>query len=116
MLLSRFFAAIFSVGLMVGAGVVYGQDYPSKPIRIVTAGGRRRQRFHGAHDRARNFGSLGPAGDRGQSTAGVLAAETVSKAPPDGYTLLVTAVPHVDLTRCCKRRLTMRCGIFRRSR
>ena len=38
MLLSRLVAGMLSVGLVVpGAGVVYGQDYPNKTIRIVTA-------------------------------------------------------------------------------
>ncbi|OGA42402.1 MAG: hypothetical protein A3G24_22150 [Betaproteobacteria bacterium RIFCSPLOWO2_12_FULL_62_13] len=39
MLNLRFIVRMLSVGLMVlGAGVVSGQDYPNKPIRIVTTG------------------------------------------------------------------------------
>ena len=38
MLLSRFVVGMLSVGLVVlSAGVVSGQDYPNKVIRIVTA-------------------------------------------------------------------------------
>jgi tripartite-type tricarboxylate transporter receptor subunit TctC len=90
MLIPRFVVSIFSVGLMVvDAGVASGQDYPNKPIRIVTlaAGG-------GADFTARQVaqGISGPLGqpvivdNRG---SGVLAPEIVYKAPPDGYTLLV---------------------------
>ncbi len=38
MRVTRFFVWMFSVGVMVlGAGLVSGQDYPNKPIRIVTS-------------------------------------------------------------------------------
>jgi len=37
MLLSRFVVGILSAGMMVlGAGVVSSQDYPNKPIRIIS--------------------------------------------------------------------------------
>ena len=36
--MTRYIVGIVSVGLMVlGAGVVSGQDYPNRPIRIITA-------------------------------------------------------------------------------
>ena len=90
MLLSRFAVGISSVILMVlGAGVVSGQDYPTKPVRIVTAvaGG-------GSDFVARQIaqGISGPLGqpvivdNRG---TGVLPGDYLAKAQPDGYTLLV---------------------------
>src|SRR5262245_10186838 len=64
------------------------QDYPNKPIRIVTsaAGG-------GADFTARTI-AQGISAPLGQSVVvenriSLAASETVSKAPPDGYTMLV---------------------------
>lgn len=39
MLMPRFVVSMFSAGLMVvGAGAACGQDFPNKPVRIVTSG------------------------------------------------------------------------------
>jgi tripartite-type tricarboxylate transporter receptor subunit TctC len=80
---------LLSVGLMApGAGVVSGQDYPNKPIRIVTglAGG--------GGDSVARIIAQGISGPLGQSVivdnrTTIQASEAASKAPPDGYTLLV---------------------------
>ncbi len=90
MLLPRFVAWTSFVATMVlGTGVVYGQNYPNKSIRIVTseAGG-------GADFVARLVGG-GISSALGQQVvienrpSGVIPPQTVSKANPDGYTLLV---------------------------
>lgn len=90
MLLSRLVVAgTFCTWLMVlGVGVASGQDFPNKLIRIVSteAGG-------GADSNARPIAQK-LAGNLGQQVIvenrpGVTAAESVAKAPPDGYTLLV---------------------------
>ena len=90
MLLPRFVARMSCVAITVlGTGMVSGQNYPNKPIRIVTseAGG-------GADFVARLVGE-GLSGALGQQVivvnrpSGVIPPETVSKARPDGYTLLV---------------------------
>jgi len=78
---------LFSV-MVLSTGVVRGQDYPNKPIRIVTPAG-------GAGDFVARLIAekiTGPLGQPiivdGRST--VIAVETVAKeAPSDGYTLLV---------------------------
>jgi len=84
-------AGLYAVGLMIlGAGAVFGQDYPNKPIRIITAvaGG-------GSDFIARLIGQE-ISGQMGQPVivdnrgSAILAAALVSKAPPDGYTLLVS--------------------------
>jgi len=92
MLRSRFVAAISSVCLIVlGAGMVLAQDYPSKPIRIVTGS------VGGGNDAMSRQIAQGISGPLGQPVivenrgTGFLSAEVVYKSPPDGYTLLVGA-------------------------
>src|SRR5690348_3582064 len=71
-------------------GLVHGQDFPHKPIRIITG-------TAGASlDYAARLMAQGAAGSLGQpvivdNRAGVLSGELVAKAPPDGYTLLYAA-------------------------
>jgi len=79
----------FLIGLIgLGASTVPAQDYPSKPIRIVA----------GAPGSGSDFVSRiiaqGISGPLGQPVVidnriAVMSAELVSKAAPDGYTLLV---------------------------
>lgn len=80
----------FATCALMFAGVTVGQDFPNKTVRIVVSapGG-------GSDFMARQIaqGITGPLGQpvivdyRG---GGILSAEFVSKAPPDGYTLLVS--------------------------
>ena len=35
--LARFVTGVYFIVVMAGAGVVCGQDYPAKPIRIIAA-------------------------------------------------------------------------------
>ena len=90
MLRTRFVAGMLSVGLVVaGAGMVSGQDFPSKPIRIFTT------TPGGGSDFAARIIAQGISGPLGQPVlienrgGGSLAAEPVGKAPPDGYTLFL---------------------------
>ena len=75
--------------LVLSAGVVSGQDYPSKPIRMVSPGPG------GGADFVTRFIAQGISGSLGQQVvvdnrpAGVIPPQIVSKAQPDGYTLLV---------------------------
>ena len=85
----RFAVWIFLIGVMVlGAGVVSGQNFPNRPIRMVmgTAGG-------GSDFVARILvqGISGPLGQPVivENRTSITAAEIVSKASPDGYSLLV---------------------------
>jgi tripartite-type tricarboxylate transporter receptor subunit TctC len=89
MVISRSAASMFfSVAIVLVAQGVSGQDYPSKPIRIVTgpAGG-------GGDFTARQIAQAFTA-SFGQpviidNRSGVAQGEAVVKAPPDGYTLFV---------------------------
>ena len=88
MLVSRFVVRMLSVDMMVlGAGMAAAQDYPNKPVRFIT------QAPGGGSDFAVRIiaqgisGSLGPVIVENRGTV-VIAAETVAKAPPDGYTVV----------------------------
>jgi len=92
MLLARFVAALLSVGLTAwGASVASGQNYPNKPIRMVTG------EVGGGPDYVARLIARGISGPLGQQVivdnrpTGIIPADIVSKAPPDGYTLLVTS-------------------------
>lgn len=78
--------------LVLGAGAVSGQDYPNKTIRIFASSAG------GGTDFAARVLAQGLAPGLGQpvvveNRAAFSSIETVSKAPPDGYTLLVMGVP-----------------------
>ena len=81
------------VGVMLlAAGSASAQNYPVKPIRIVTAAtggsGDILARLIG-HGLSVNIGQQVLVDNRGG--LGDIAAEVVAKAPPDGYTLLIYA-------------------------
>ena len=88
MLSPRFILSVLSVGLTV-SGATSGQEFPSKPIRITAAG------VGGASDTAARVLAPGLTESLGRQVivdnrpGGLLAIETVSKAAPDGYTLLI---------------------------
>jgi tripartite-type tricarboxylate transporter receptor subunit TctC len=79
------------------AGVASGQDYPSKPIRLITPAAQ-----GGTTDLlARLFGAKLTEIFRQQvivdnraSASGVIAGDMTAKAPPDGYTLLLAYHQH----------------------
>jgi tripartite-type tricarboxylate transporter receptor subunit TctC len=90
MLTPLYIVGMVAVGLMVaGAERAHGQDYPNRPIRLVTSG------IGGGNDFVARLIAQGIAGPLGQPVtidnrpSGVIPGETVAKAPPDGYTLLV---------------------------
>ncbi len=87
---ARYVPGMFSVAMMIaGSGLVLCQEYPSKPVRIVTnpAGG--------GNDFMARLIAPGISGPLGQQIiidnrpTGVIQTEAVYKAPPDGYTLLI---------------------------
>ncbi len=74
---------------LLGANVACAQGYPGKPIRILTTG------LGGSTDLAARTVAQGLTDSTGWSVvvdnrgSTIVAAEMVSRAPPDGYTLLV---------------------------
>jgi tripartite-type tricarboxylate transporter receptor subunit TctC len=74
-------------------GAVSAQQYPAKPVRIVTAPAG------GGNDFSARLVARGIGGPLGQQVIvdnrpTILGPEIVSKAPPDGYTLLLTGSSH----------------------
>ena len=89
MLRPRGIVCINSIALMVlGAGGTSGQDYPSKAVRIVTSPAGGGNDFIARILAEKLSGPLGqPVVVDNRPT--LITAEIVSKAPPDGYTLLL---------------------------
>ncbi|MGO1768227.1 MAG: Bug family tripartite tricarboxylate transporter substrate binding protein, partial [Advenella sp.] len=86
--------------LAVHAGTVLGQDYPSKPIRLVSAhaagGAADTLSRIVAEQLATKLGQPIVVENRpGASTA--LAAEAVARAPADGYTILMATVTTLSI-------------------
>src|SRR5450756_1747381 len=92
MLRPRLIVWTFSVGMIVlGANAASGQNYPIKPIRIVTTEPGSTTELVG------RLIAQGLTGSLGQQVIvenrGITAIETVAKATPDGYTLLLYTSP-----------------------
>ncbi len=88
---TRFIATLFSTCLIIAtAAPVTAQNFPSKPIRIVTSGAG------GGTDFASRMIALGMSDSIGQQVvvdnraSGVIPGDIVRKATPDGYTLLLS--------------------------
>ena len=91
MLLPRIMLSASLAGIMVlGAGMAAGQEYPNRPIRIVTSAPGGGNDFT-ARLIAQGLtgGSLGQPVVVDNRGGGVLPGQTVLQAPADGYTLLV---------------------------
>src|SRR5450756_1063663 len=89
---SRLVAWMFLVGMMaLDVNAMAAQNYPNKPIRIVTTEPGSSTEFVG------RLIAQGLAGSLGQQVIvenrGITAIETVAKATPDGYTLLLYTSP-----------------------
>ncbi len=91
MKISQFIAGLLALGVVAGAAS--GQNYPTKPIRLVTA------EPGGGNDLSARLIVQGLGGSLGQAmivdnrggAGGIIAADIVAKAQPDGYTLLLYA-------------------------
>jgi len=88
--LQRFVVRVIAVCAMVlGAGVASGQNFPNKPIRIVTS------EAGGGNDVQARLIAQGLTGALGEQVivenrpSGIIPGDIVSKAQPNGYTLLL---------------------------
>jgi len=93
MLMRRFVVQMtYAVGMiLVGDGTVLGQNYPTKPIRMVTA------QIGGGADFTARLVAQGLSSAVGRSVVvdnrGLTSMQIVANAPPDGYTLLCYGSP-----------------------
>ena len=87
-------SCVLSIGLIaLGAAAAFAQSYPSKPVRIVTSPAG------GGNDFPARLIARALSAPLGQQVIvdnrpTILIADIVAKAPPDGYTLLVTGSAH----------------------
>jgi tripartite-type tricarboxylate transporter receptor subunit TctC len=86
----RIVISLFAMVVMIpGMSVVRGQDFPNKPVRLVTSTVGSGGDFTSRVIAPGMSGLLGHQVIVDNRGAGVIPPEFVSKAPPDGYTLLV---------------------------
>ena len=89
MVIARLVVWTLFFGMLLGAVAVPAQDYPNKPIRIVTAAAG------GGSDFTSRQIAQGISGPLGQPVvvenrgSGIILGEFLTKAPPDGYGLVV---------------------------
>ena len=80
--------AVISGVLALTGGMAAAQEYPAKPIRVITAASG------GNADVLARFIQTGLTGSLGQQVVvdnrGAIAPAVVAKSPPDGYTILIT--------------------------
>lgn len=94
MLKPYFIVCVVSVGLTgLGVGTASSQEYPGKPVRVITSPAG------GGNDFVARLVARALSGSLGQQVIvdnrpTVLIAELAAKAPPDGYTLLITGSAH----------------------
>ena len=85
--------ALVLLGMLCATPMAGAQEYPVKPIRLVTSP------IGGGNDFPARLIALAVAGPLGQQIVvdnrpTVLIADVVAKSPPDGYTLLLTGSAH----------------------
>ena len=94
MLKQYFIVCVVSVGLTgLGVGTASSQEYPGKSVRVITSPAG------GGNDFVARLVARALSGSLGQQVIvdnrpTVLIAELAAKAPPDGYTLLITGSAH----------------------
>jgi tripartite-type tricarboxylate transporter receptor subunit TctC len=89
MLTQRYVIGFFALTIIAASGVTRAQEYPSKPVRIVTSG------VGGSSDITARLVAQGISTGLGQQItidnrpSGAIQGDLVAKSPPDGYTLLI---------------------------
>ncbi len=94
----RNFLVTFAAGVLVATGSVFAQEnFPSRPIRILcgfgVGGGTDVVARVIGQKMTDNWGQ-GVVVDNRTGAGGIIAAETLARANPDGYSLIIVAVGH----------------------
>jgi tripartite-type tricarboxylate transporter receptor subunit TctC len=99
------FSVLFSV-LFAAAPAALSQAYPTKPVRLVvpySAGGASDIIGRIVAQKLPEFLGQPVVIDNRAGAGGLIGTDTVAKAAPDGYTLLLTSTPHVILPHLYKK-------------
>jgi tripartite-type tricarboxylate transporter receptor subunit TctC len=94
MLMKKIVCSLLVLSTFLPGAVAWAQDYPSKPVRIVVPtppGGGLDTMARMLGDKLRDRWGQPVIADNRPGAGGNIGAEAVAKAPPDGYTLLITA-------------------------
>lgn len=105
-----FFAAAMGLSLPV-----QGQDYPSKPIKIVSPyapGGGTDLALRILSDRLQKKWGQPAVVEYRPGAGGNIGAELVFRSPPDGYTLLLTPPPPLVINKHLYKKLSFDPGAF----
>src|ERR1051325_5933418 len=89
--------AFFAAVLLGAAGAAHPQDYPNRPIRLITPaapGGTTDLLARLCGAKLSEIFKQQVIVDNRASASGVIAGELTAKAPPDGYTLLLAYHQH----------------------
>src|SRR5690349_24891600 len=100
---------LLAILLAFAAGCATAQDYPSRPIRLITPaaqGGTTDLLARLCGAKLSEIFKQQVIVDNRASASGVIAGELTAKAPPDGYTLLLAYHQH---TRSEERRVGKEC-------
>jgi tripartite-type tricarboxylate transporter receptor subunit TctC len=90
MLITRCVACLCAIGpLVLSANSVFGQDYPNKPVRIVTGSPGSAAEFPVRVIAPVLTNAMGQPFIVDNRPSGVIPGDTVAKSKPDGYTLLM---------------------------
>jgi len=99
-------ASIFAATSALLSGIALGQDFPSRPIRIVVGDGPGSGGDIVGRMLAQKFGPAWTVVvDNRPGANGILAAETVARSKPDGYTLLVGVVSMLAMNQTIYKKL-----------
>jgi tripartite-type tricarboxylate transporter receptor subunit TctC len=85
--------AFVSFGLAIALTAALAQEYPTKPIRIIVGGGPDNAARILGQKLTEAWGQQNIVDNR-PGAGGVIAADMVAKAPPDGHTLLFFTTTH----------------------